>query len=102
MKSVQFLVAALLLVASPVVLADKPDLRIYPNPVADEYFNISYSGDISTIYIANISGRILKQISNKDKNTEIRIPVSELRPGIYMLKICLADQKEIFRKLVVQ
>lgn len=56
-------------------------IRIYPNPATD-FINISAPFDIN-VHVLGIDGRNLK-ISEREKS----IPISNLSPGIYLLRIC--------------
>lgn len=54
-------------------------LAVYPNPTTD-MFNIA--GDFNTVEIYNISGQLLKTLTNNDA-----LSVADLNAGIYMLKV---------------
>jgi hypothetical protein len=60
------------------------DLHFYPNPV-NQILNIRYSGMYS-LGIYDIRGKLIRQIQNTAKDTQISTDVSMLAPGIYLLK----------------
>jgi hypothetical protein len=63
----------------------------FPNPVSDNvylHFNGSYSGSL-VIRLLNITGSVVKEIkiSDQTENTTVKVPVSGLSKGIYLLTI---------------
>lgn len=67
------------------------NLRIFPNPVADE-LHISFTtpaGNNITVQLIDITGRLLteKQVQSVDGNQEIVIDTKALTPGTYGLKV---------------
>ncbi len=62
----------------------KSDIKIYPNPVNDRLI-IKSEDKISKIEVIDITGRNIKNSENVNRKTEI--DVSELKSGIYFLKI---------------
>lgn len=60
------------------------ELLLYPNPVVEKIYLSGLDG-FSSISVISSKGILIKQMeSNEEK---IEIPVSELTPGIYYLKI---------------
>ena len=80
-------------------------MDIYPNPASD-YVNVEISGlfNASQIEIYDITGkRIIKQAvlnENLDGSITKRVNVSQLRSGIYILKL-VDEDKELVKKLIV-
>jgi hypothetical protein len=65
-----------------------PGITVYPNPVKDNLYlklNDTNSSRI-VITIISIDGALIKEISTAD-NELLTIPVSDLRKGIYILKV---------------
>jgi hypothetical protein len=78
---------------------EEPVFKFYPNPVDDELFVIG-AHKIKTIEVIDALGKSVA-IYHFDKSI-IRLNVSELKPGIYLLKVI--DQKDRLdvKKLVVK
>lgn len=78
-------------------------IGIYPNP-ANNYFNIYIheSLDVSSIFLYDTNGRLLKQVSVEKTmhgNSLVNISTNDLQNGIYLLK--LISNNNIFYKSVV-
>ncbi|MGQ1783827.1 MULTISPECIES: T9SS type A sorting domain-containing protein [unclassified Saccharicrinis] len=74
---------------------DEYDLEIYPNPVINNSVSLSIKGiELSNLsyQLFDISGRILK--TNKIESNPASIDMTNLVPGIYLLRIS-GDEKEI-------
>ncbi len=78
----------------------KPEIiNIYPNPATD-YIHISFENMLFISYsIIDIKGEML--ISNKHHDLSENINVSMLNPGIYIIKINVARNKEITKLFIV-
>ncbi len=67
-------------------IQSKPNISIYPNPCYNE-LNISIRNDfISTVEIYNYIGKKVFQ-KNYEKTSDIKINTSNLKAGIYLLKV---------------
>jgi hypothetical protein len=77
------------------------DLKLYPNPAKDE---IRVESDVltgSTLQVFNIYGKLVKnEFINAAEN--IRIDISDLDAGIYILRLSNQDQILAAQKLVVK
>ena len=74
-------------------------LEIYPNPVTNkQIFVSSASTDIKTIIIYNVLGKIVYQT---ETNNGQAINISQLKAGIYMMKI-LENNHVALQKLIVK
>ncbi|WP_379966480.1 T9SS type A sorting domain-containing protein [Epilithonimonas sp. UC225_85] len=71
----------------------KPQIKIYPNPAKD---NINFSEEIRNIKITDLSGKIVKQISNSDKS----INVSKLVKGTYIITAVSKSGETINKKFI--
>jgi len=77
----------------------KPEgLSVYPNPASDivtAQLNNEEKGTVN-IRVADASGRLVKLInSNKDsKLSQVKIPVKELKPGIYFITIQVGNWRQ--------
>jgi hypothetical protein len=76
---------------------------IYPNPVIDELYVISYTlYDIVQIEISDAIGQcVYNQKPEAKSQQQIAIDVSGLRPGIYFLKIETGN-RSVMKKFIVQ
>ncbi|MDP9956458.1 hypothetical protein J2X97_002117 [Epilithonimonas hungarica] len=73
----------------------KNDVKIYPNPAKD-FINITSRKEINSVEILEQSG---KRIS---ESKELRINVSQLPKGIYILKIKFSNGSSSIQKLIKQ
>lgn len=62
----------------------KSSLKFYPNPVND-ILNITDGKNFSSLEIYDFSGK--KVFSNDQKSTKLELNLSQLKPGIYLVKI---------------
>lgn len=77
---------------------DKHSLSIFPNPCSD-YVNINNTKQGSNIQIFNLKGQQLINETAEDQN--VRIDISKLQKGIYMLQI--TDERHVdAQKLLVE
>ena len=75
------------------------DFSIYPNPAVD-VLNISTdNGNVETVQILDLSGRLVKSIQNLNGNQTIDI--SDLNTGVYFVQVSVNGTVET-KRLVVQ
>lgn len=77
------------------VVQNKLEINLYPNPSTDYVF-IDSSADIVSWTLFNFSGSIMKHSAS-----DLKIQVSDLSSGIYLLKIDTADGT-VIKKIVKQ
>ncbi len=78
------------LVLSVVDGGNRPGIQIFPNPVRNELF-VRSNMAISQLEVVEISsGKLLKQFELLGQDP-IRIDISDLSPGIYMLRATMGD-----------
>lgn len=75
----------------------KSSITVYPNPVKD-LLNIKASANMLEVQVINIIGQVI--LNQKVNNTIISLNSSELKPGIYNLKVKMEDGY-IYKKFVV-
>ncbi len=75
----------------------KSSITVYPNPVKD-LLNIKASANMLEVQVINIIGQVI--LNQKVNNTIISLNSSELKPGIYNLKVKMEDGY-IYKKIVV-
>jgi hypothetical protein len=64
------------------------NISIYPNPVADHlYLNIPSDTDLEIIHITDINGRLIHTQKNDAHNGNLKIDVSSLPTGVYVVQI---------------
>nr|WP_321245782.1 T9SS type A sorting domain-containing protein [uncultured Psychroserpens sp.] len=78
---------------------EEPVFRFHPNPVDDELFVIG-AYKIKTIEIIDVLGKSVA-IYHFDKSI-IRMNVSQLKPGMYLLKVTDNKDRLDVKKLIVK
>ncbi len=73
--------------------------QIYPNPVKD-VLNIVYKKSealkgIIKVIVLDATGKLVLQFRQASNNKQLRIPVSNLRPGFYFIKIDVLDEVQM-------
>lgn len=82
-------------------IADNPESRIfsfYPNPTPGELFYNLKAGNDATIFVSDLSGRII--YSEKTIGKSGKINISNIPPGCYFVTAVMQDGKTISKKLV--
>lgn len=70
-------------------------ISVYPNPAKD-FINIDTTSKVSKVTIFGIDGKFLLE------DTSIKINISRLQAGVYLMKIDFADGKSSTQKIVKQ
>jgi hypothetical protein len=74
-------------------------ITLYPNP-ANEYFNLTFSKPLSgTIQIVGAASGKIEKIESVTIETEVRIDISSLAKGFYLIYIVGEDKRET-KKLI--
>ncbi|RZL97611.1 MAG: T9SS type A sorting domain-containing protein, partial [Pedobacter sp.] len=78
-------------------------VSLYPNPVADEFvLNVSVKEEgIMNIYILDQQGRVQKTVrsAKNSKLTQVRMNVSSLAKGVYMVKLEMKGFKDTIKMI---
>lgn len=83
---------------------EKPDLsssdmKIYPNPASLEFFIKGNSTSVkgkTTVEVYDITGRkVITKELNLEENEPYRIPIAELKAGIYMVRVSVESSKAL-------
>lgn len=70
--------------------------NIYPNPVVD-ILHISTDYPVTAIELADLNGRIIKQIEVDKISSENSIPMQDLAPGMYIVKLARGEVVDIIK-----
>ncbi|MFT3795057.1 T9SS type A sorting domain-containing protein [Flavobacterium sp.] len=76
---------------------------VYPNPAHDAFeVRLSNSGErIASVKLMDVLGKSVRTFENADSNS-LKVDVSQLSKGVYLLEINTSDQKKWIKKLLVQ
>ncbi len=75
--------------------AVKKEVKVYPNPFKDVIY-ISETKDIKSVTVYDVAGRIVKQLNDASKE----INLSEVKEGLYMIKVSFKDGTESVTKAI--
>ncbi|MFB0904906.1 MAG: T9SS type A sorting domain-containing protein [Nonlabens sp.] len=77
-------------------------LVLFSNPVSDilEFELLEDKGAIQTAYLYNLSGTKVLKLLNKDNDAYFKIPVSDLKSGVYFLSVTTTNG-DYLKKLVI-
>ncbi|MEO6290577.1 MAG: T9SS type A sorting domain-containing protein [Ginsengibacter sp.] len=78
--------------------------KIFPNPVRN-ILNLSYKGDdrimgVINLLISDATGKIVIKFRQASNNKQVRIPVSNLRAGLYFIKISVLNKMQMNEKFI--
>lgn len=78
------------------------NISIYPNPITNNHFNISFDNEtwVEQIKIYDLQGKLVVEKSVKNKIDNLQIPTLNLNTGIYLLQI-QGDKKFYNKKIQV-
>lgn len=90
-------------VATGISSISEPGILIYPIPAAASVIISAgnQKGKISSVHIADLGGRLLKEINNVAPTSRIYIDISDLKNGIYLIEAITASGI-VWSKLDVQ
>lgn len=74
-------------------------LNVYPNP-AQDYLSISFEDGFSSIEIADVQGRVVKQLQFDQKRQEENIFIGNFLPGVYYLVITEKNNLKVQSRFV--
>lgn len=73
------------------------DIKVYPNPATVEVFisiTTPNAKGMATAKLYDITGRMVKsEVINLEENAPYRLPVSNLKTGIYLVKVSIDNLK---------
>jgi len=77
---------------------NESQIRLYPNP-AKEAFTVSAQTPIDTIFVYDMSGKIILKKENNNTHTET-LPLENIASGMYIVQIKTA-QTTVLKKLII-
>jgi hypothetical protein len=83
-----------------------PDMSLFPNPaqdVANIRFKVKYEEEVSCV-MSDLSGKQLlemKVFAHANESTLLRLPVSNLTAGLYLVTISTSDYKKTLKMNVI-
>lgn len=76
-------------------ISDAKEFRVYPNPFTD-FITISDERDVTKVTVIDVSGRLVRMIDNPSS----KINLSELKSGMYILKLDYKDGSSKSAKVI--
>jgi len=76
---------------------DEP--KVYPNPTSDKVY-ITFRETVvleKDIFVSDLSGRTVQAKVEKTTGTAIKVDLSELESGVYLIRLKLVDEQKVFR-----
>ena len=86
---------------SPAIDRSVDSLSLYPNPAQGEV-TLQHNTAITRVEIYSLSGQLVKQQSLEDGTHLVKLPISDLNQGVYILTVYDRDQKQQSRRLIKQ
>ena len=79
---------------------NKTDILIYPNPVINGTISIKSlnNGILKNIEIISVTGKHI--LSKKPESDTVKINLSNIRPGIYFIKIRTSENRKVFKLIL--
>lgn len=80
--------------------------QIFPNPVSD-ILNLTYKKTerimgVINVFISDVSGKIVIRFRQASNNKQLHIPVSNLKAGLYFIKIEVLNERQMNEKFIKQ
>lgn len=80
--------------------------QVYPNPVTD-VLNLSYKRagrimGVINVFISDLTGKIVIRFRQASNNKQLRIPVSNLKAGLYFIRIEVLNERQMNDKFIKQ
>ena len=81
---------------------DMHSVVVYPNPVIDQSFTVSGDDNIYSVEIMDILGKSVFTKFVKLNNSVVNINTSDIKAGLYIVKITFADSNYLYQKILIQ
>jgi hypothetical protein len=78
------------------------DVIIFPNPATSPEILIKGTGSITRVEVSNILGQQVINSQNQGLPGEMRIDISALDEGIYIVKVDFANRSSVQKKIIVK
>lgn len=75
------------------------EASVYPNPVNDVLYIDTDKNDIANVTLYSITGQEVKQVNIEESNNGLRLDMSALNTGLYVLKMQTKDGKTAIHKV---
>ena len=77
---------------------------IFPNPVSD-ILNLTYKRSerimgVINVFISDVTGKIVIRFRQASNNKQLRIPVSNLKAGLYFITIDVLNERQMNEKFI--
>lgn len=73
-------------------IAKNSGVKVYPNPVKD-VLNINTDKKVNSIEIFSLTGQLIRKLDNNSK----QVNVSDLKKGVYLLRVKSEGKDESFK-----
>lgn len=80
-------------------VSENTGIKIYPNPAKEQLY-LEGENLPKEISIVTINGKTVKTLSNLTAQQQVILEISELHPGIYLLRLLFEDGRIYFEKFV--
>jgi len=78
----------------------KDSLQVYPIPAKDYLYIQFNSGTTRSINILDLNGKVIYRFKPPEGKNEIRLDISDLRPGIYVMKVEGSSNEVLIRRII--
>ncbi len=80
--------------------------QLFPNPVHD-ILHLSYKKSerimgVIHVFISDATGKIVIRFRQASNNNQLHIPVSNLKAGLYFIRVDVLNEKQLYEKFVKQ
>jgi hypothetical protein len=69
-------------------------MEVFPNPASD-YFIVKCAETLNGVQVTDLSGRVLRDFSLLGELNTTSFPVSDLKNGVYLLKLKAGNTVEV-------
>jgi hypothetical protein len=76
----------------------KENFNIYPNPVVDGTFTVSFEGEIKNIELQDLQGRIIKVLHSTSTG---QVNVGDLARGKYFVRVTTATNQVLVKSIII-
>ena len=78
----------------------EPTLRTYPNPASEQLTVEATGSENYQLTLYDMSGRVVMQYNHQQRVSQLN--VSQLRPGVYVVRLRDREQREVRQQIVVE